>query len=339
MHWSPDPGSKSEVGKLLNVEDLHVHFHTLAGRAKAVNGISFHVGRGETLGVVGESGCGKSVSAMALLRLIPIPPGELVSGQAIFEGRDLFRLSLQEMREVRGNRISMVFQEPMTSLNPVFTVGNQIVEAICLHQNFQSKEARGKALDMLDLVGIPDPKRRIQDYPHQLSGGMRQRVMIAMALSCNPSLLIADEPTTALDVTVQAQILDLMLDLQAKINMGIIMITHNLGVIAETADRVIVMYCGRIVEAADVRSLFHNPLHPYTQQLLLSIPQLNTDRQRLREIPGMVPNLYSLPKGCDFHPRCYRKNDSRDCLVRRPELVEVESGHFVACERIALRSS
>jgi peptide/nickel transport system ATP-binding protein len=339
MHWIRDPGSRSEVEKLLDVEDLHVHFHTLAGRAKAVNGISFDIHRGETLGVVGESGCGKSVSAMALLRLIPIPPGELVNGQAIFEGRDLFRLSLKEMREVRGNRISMIFQEPMTSLNPVFTVGNQIVESVCLHQKLQSRKAREKAVDMLDLVGIPDPRRRIQDYPHQLSGGMRQRVMIAMALSCNPSLLIADEPTTALDVTVQAQILDLMLDLQAKSNMGIIMITHNLGVIAETANRVIVMYCGQIVESADVRSVFHNPLHPYTQQLLLSIPQLNADRHRLREIPGMVPNLYPLPKGCDFHPRCYWKNDSRDCSSRRPALVEVESGHFVACERVASRSS
>ncbi len=325
------------MGRLLDVKDLKVFFHILAGTVRAVDGIDFHIDQGETLGVVGESGCGKSVSAMALLQLIPMPPGELVQGRAEFEGLDLFHLETSRIQRVRGNRISMIFQEPMTSLNPVFTIGNQIGEAIQLHQGLSARQAEEKAVEMLDLVGLPDPRRRVKEYPHQLSGGMRQRVMIGMALSCNPALLIADEPTTALDVTVQAQILELMLDLQKKINMSIMMITHNLGVIAEMANRVIVMYCGKIVESAEVRSIFHNPLHPYTRQLLASVPHLGMDQTRLQEIPGVVPNLYNLPSGCDFHPRCAEAAES--CKLRRPELNEMEPGHWVACGRAAGRGA
>jgi len=320
------------MDRLLTVEDLKVNFHMLVGTARAVDGVSFYINQGETLGVVGESGCGKSVSAMSLLQLVPMPPGELVRGRAMFEGRDLLKLSAMEIRKVRGNRISMIFQEPMTSLNPVFTIGNQICESIQLHQGLQTKAAEGKAVEMLRRVGISEPRRHIREYPHQLSGGMRQRVMIAMALSCNPALLIADEPTTALDVTVQAQILELMLVLQKQINMSIMMITHNLGVIAETADRVIVMYCGRILESADVRSIFHGPRHPYTRQLMESIPRLDTDQSKLKEIPGIVPNLYDLLTGCDFYPRCA---DARDaCQVDKPPLLEAKPGHQVACFRV-----
>ena len=321
------------MATLLTIKDMRIHFRILAGTAKAVDGISFHINRGETLGIVGESGCGKSVSALALLQLIPMPPGELKGGQVVFEGMDLLRLSSDEIRDVRGNKISMIFQEPMTSLNPVFTIGNQICESIRLHQNLKPKHAEEKAMEMLDLVGIPDPRRRLKEYPHQLSGGMRQRSMIAMALSCSPALLIADEPTTALDVTVQAQILDLMLDLQSKSGMSIMMITHDLGVIAETADRVIVMYCGRIVEMADVRGIFQNPLHPYTRQLMASVPRLETNQSRLQEIPGMVPSLYNLPKGCDFYPRCSEAVEE-DCCYKKPSLEEVETGHMVACNRV-----
>jgi peptide/nickel transport system ATP-binding protein len=319
------------MGRLLTVKDLKVYFHILAGTVRAVDGVDFHIDQGETLGVVGESGCGKSVTAMTLLKLIPMPPGELVGGTAEFEGSDLLRLDSEQIRGVRGNRISMIFQEPMTSLNPVFTIGNQIEEAIFLHQRLDSRRAKEKAVEMLDLVGIPDPRRRVKEYPHQLSGGMRQRVMIAMALSCNPALLIADEPTTALDVTVQAQILELMLGLQKKINMSILMITHNLGVIAEAANRVIVMYCGKIVESADVHSIFHKPMHPYTRQLLASVPHLGVDQARLQEIPGIVPSLYNLPPGCDFHPRCAEAVE--ECKLRQPDLVEVEKAHWTACGR------
>jgi oligopeptide/dipeptide ABC transporter ATP-binding protein len=324
------------MGRLLTLEDLKIYFHILAGTVRAVDGVSFHIDQGETVGVVGESGCGKSVSALALLQLIPMPPGELVAGRAEFEGMDLLRLRPDQIRRVRGNRISMIFQEPMTSLNPVFTIGNQIQEAIHLHQGLSARPAEEKAVEMLDLVGIPDPRRRVREYPHQLSGGMRQRVMIAMALSCRPALLIADEPTTALDVTVQAQILDLMLELQSRINMSILMITHNLGVIAEVASRVIVMYCGKIVESADVHSIFHNPLHPYTRQLLASVPRLGWEQDRLQEIPGMVPSLYALPPGCDFHPRC-AEAEAR-CRLEIPPLLELEPGHFTACGRAAKHS-
>jgi oligopeptide/dipeptide ABC transporter ATP-binding protein len=325
------------MGRLLTARDLKVYFHILAGTVRAVDGVDFHIDQGETLGVVGESGCGKSVTAMALLQLIPMPPGELVAGTAEFEGKDILRLDTEGIREVRGNRISMIFQEPMTSLNPVFTIGDQIGEAIRLHQGLNARQAEEKAVEMLDLVGIPDPRRRVKEYPHQLSGGMRQRVMIGMALSCNPALLIADEPTTALDVTVQAQILELMLDLQKRINMSIMMITHNLGVIAEVADRVIVMYCGKIVESADVRSIFHEPLHPYTRQLLASVPRLELNQSRLQEIPGVVPNLYNLPPGCDFHPRCAEARE--ECRLQRPELNEMKRGHWVACGRAAGRGA
>ena len=316
---------------LLTVENLRFHFHMLVGTVRAVDGVSFHVDKGETLGVVGESGCGKSVTAMTLLHLIPMPPGQFVSGRAVFEGRDLFGMSMEQIRKVRGNRISMIFQEPMTSLNPVFTIGNQICEAIHLHQGLEKTEAEGKAIEMLKMVGISEPGRRLREYPHQLSGGMRQRVMIAMALSCNPAFLIADEPTTALDVTVQAQILELMMDLQEQIKMSIMMITHDLGVIAETADRVIVMYCGKIVEAADVRSIFHEPLHPYTRQLMESAPRLDAEGQRLQEIPGVVPSLHNLPTGCDFHPRCAKAHGA--CQLSQPTLIEVKAGHRVACHR------
>jgi len=319
--------------QLLAIEDLKISFHMLVGTVQAVDGVSFYINQGETLGVVGESGCGKSVSALSLLQLIPMPPGELVSGRAMFEGRDLFKLSGEDIRKARGNRISMIFQEPMTSLNPVFTIGNQICESILLHQGLEKKAAEEKAAEMLELVGIAEPKRRLQEYPHQLSGGMRQRVMIAMALSCNPALLIADEPTTALDVTVQAQILELMLDLQKKINMSIMLITHDLGVIAETADRVIVMYCGKIVESADVRAIFHDPLHPYTRQLMGSIPKLDSDQGRLQEIPGVVPGLYNLPAGCDFHPRCAQAEV--ECRLKKPSLIELKPGHLMACDPVA----
>jgi oligopeptide/dipeptide ABC transporter ATP-binding protein len=325
------------MGRLLTVEGLKIYFHILAGTVRAVDGVSFHIDQGETVGVVGESGCGKSVSALALLQLIPMPPGDLRDGRAEFEGMELLRLPTDRIRQIRGNRISMIFQEPMTSLNPVFTIGNQIRESILLHQGLNSRQAEEKAVEMLDLVGIPDPRRRVGEYPHQLSGGMRQRVMIAMALSCNPALLIADEPTTALDVTVQAQILELMLDLQARINMSIMMITHNLGVIAEVAERVIVMYCGKIVESADVRSIFHHPLHPYTRQLLASVPRLGAEQPRLQEIPGVVPSLYNLPPGCDFHPRCTEAVG--ECQSSQPGLMEIQPDHWVACDRAAGRFS
>jgi oligopeptide/dipeptide ABC transporter ATP-binding protein len=325
------------MGRLLTVEGLKIYFHILAGTVRAVDGVSFHIDQGETVGVVGESGCGKSVSALALLQLIPMPPGDLRDGRAEFEGMELLRLPTDRIRQIRGNRISMIFQEPMTSLNPVFTIGNQIRESILLNQGLNSRQAEEKAVEMLDLVGIPDPRRRVGEYPHQLSGGMRQRVMIAMALSCNPALLIADEPTTALDVTVQAQILELMLDLQARINMSIMMITHNLGVIAEVAERVIVMYCGKIVESADVRSIFHHPLHPYTRQLLASVPRLGAEQPRLQEIPGVVPSLYNLPPGCDFHPRCTEAVG--ECQCSQPGLMEIQPDHWVACDRAAGRFS
>ncbi|MDA3833932.1 MAG: ABC transporter ATP-binding protein [Spirochaetales bacterium] len=318
--------------QLLSIENLKIYFHMLIGTVRAVDGVSFSINRGETLGVVGESGCGKSVTAMSLLQLIPMPPGELVEGRAIFEGKDLLQLSAQNIRKVCGNRISMIFQEPMTSLNPVFTIGSQMCESIQLHQGAEKNEAKEKAVEMLKLVGIPESWRRIKEYPHQLSGGMRQRVMIAMALSCNPALLIADEPTTALDVTIQAQILELMADLQKRTNMSIMMITHDLGVIAETADRVVVMYCGKIVESADVRSLFQNPLHPYTRQLMTSIPRLDAEPGRLQEIPGAVPTLYNPPAGCAFHPRCSVARNS--CRRHSPRLVEIRPGHLVACDRV-----
>ncbi len=333
-----------ENRKVLEVKNLKTSFFTEEGEVKAVDDISFSVYKGKTLGIVGESGCGKSVTSLSIMRLIPSPPGKITGGQIQYQGRDLTRLSSSEMRAIRGNEISMIFQEPMTSLNPVFTVGNQICEAIQLHQKLSRREARSKAIEMLKLVGIPSPEKRIDDYPHQLSGGMRQRIMIAMALSCNPNILIADEPTTALDVTIQAQILDLLKELQAKVGMAMILITHDLGVIAETADEVVVMYAGRVVEHAPVHEIFKNPKHPYTQGLLNSIPTLNQDptgkmkKNRLQTIPGIVPNLLELPVGCRFQERCAFATDT--CREREPELRIIPSGserqdppHLIRCVR------
>jgi oligopeptide/dipeptide ABC transporter ATP-binding protein len=294
----------NEKRRILEVEDLRTYFYIDEGVAKAVDGVSFHLLAEETLGIVGESGCGKSVTSLSIMRLIPQPPGRIVSGDIRFEGRDILALPDRRMREIRGNEISMIFQEPMTSLNPVFTVGSQIEETIALHQGLGPRESREKAIEMLSLVGIPSPRSRVDEYPHQLSGGMRQRVMIAIALSCNPAILIADEPTTALDVTIQAQILDLLDKLQKEFGMAVMLITHDLAVIAEVADRVIVMYAGRIVESGKTLDIFENPLHPYTQGLLASIPVLNEKKDRLSVIPGRVPNPTEFPEGCRFEPRC-----------------------------------
>jgi len=328
--------------RLLEVKDLKVHFFTDDGVVKAVDGVSFHIDKGETLAVVGESGSGKSVTSLAAMRLIPMPPGKIVNGEILFRGKDkvvkdLTKLSEAEMRKIRGNDIAMIFQEPMTSLNPVYTVGDQIAEAIVLHQGKSKKEALEIAADMLDLVGIPEPKKRLSNYPHQMSGGMRQRVMIAMALSCNPSLLIADEPTTALDVTIQAQILELMKKLQDEIGMSILFITHNLGVVAEMADRVVVMYGGRAVEEADVVTTFKKPLMPYTMGLLNSIPRLDRaaeHKERLEAIPGNVPNPLYMPAGCAFHPRCKYFQAGR-CDQEIPPLEDAGGGHMVRCVRWA----
>ena len=317
---------------LLKVINLKTYFFTDEGVVKAVDDVDLEIYKGETLGIVGESGCGKSVTALSILRLIPSPPGKIVGGQILFRGQELLKLSNSEMRKIRGNEISMIFQEPMTSLNPVFTIGNQIAEAIQLHQGLSKKASLEKAVDMLKLVGIPSPERRVKEYPHQLSGGMRQRAMIAMALSCNPSLLIADEPTTALDVTIQAQILDLMTNLKKDFDMAVMLITHDLGIIAETAARVVVMYAGKVVEEADVYSIFEDPKHPYTQGLLRSIPRPDlgmTKEARLQEIPGIVPSLAELPQGCAFNPRCPKVMDI--CRKETPELKEVKPGHKVRC--------
>ncbi len=320
---------------LLEVSDLKTYFYTSEGVARAVDGVSFAVDRGETLGVVGESGCGKTVMALSILRLIPEPPGKIVGGEIRFEGRNLLPLSDREMRRIRGNQISMIFQEPMTSLNPVFTIGSQIMEAILLHQQVGKREALNRTIEMLKLVGIASPERRVKEYPHQLSGGMRQRVMIAMALSCNPKLLIADEPTTALDVTIQAQILELIVRLKAELGMAVILITHDLGVIAETAQRVCVMYAGKIVEAAPAREIFANPRHPYTQGLLRALPRVDRagEHRRLKEIPGIVPPLTRLPGGCRFCPRYERSAEV--CRPEEPPEVQVGPEHWVRCWAVA----
>ena len=314
---------------LLKIEGLKTYFYTEDGVARAVDGVSFHIRSGETLGLVGESGCGKSVTSLSIMRLIPDPPGRIGGGEIRFKDRDLLRLNEEEMRQVRGNDIAMIFQEPMTSLNPVFTCGYQIDEAVMLHQGLGRKAAREKTEEMLGRVGIPDPPQRSDEYPHQLSGGMRQRVMIAMALSCNPDLLIADEPTTALDVTIQAQILELLGQLQREFGMAVLMITHDLGVIAEVADRVAVMYAGKIVEQAEVGEIFASPLHPYTQGLLASIPKWTQERSRLHTIPGTVPDAVLFPSGCRFHPRCPQAE--KICREREPDLLELEGGQLVAC--------
>ena len=320
--------------RLLEVNDLKTYFDTDEGTVKAVDGVSFHIDKGETLGVVGESGSGKSVTSLSAMRLIPQPPGRFAGGEIKFEGQDLLKKSEREMRKIRGNEISMIFQEPMTSLNPVYTVGDQIAEAIVLHQGKTRKQAMKMATEMLDLVGIPEPAKRVRNYPHQMSGGMRQRVMIAMALSCGPKLLIADEPTTALDVTIQAQILDLMRQLQRELGMSILFITHDLGVVAEIADRVVVMYAGRAVEEANVNDIYGSPKMPYTRGLLNSIPRVDqaaTHQERLEAIPGNVPNPLHLPDGCAFHPRCKYATD--DCKQAIPSLVDTGGGHMVRCIR------
>ncbi len=298
--------------------------------AKAVDNVSFNIYEGEVLGIVGESGSGKSVTAYSITRLIPDPPGKIVSGEVIYKGKDLLKLSFDEMKEYRGKEIAMIFQEPMTSLNPVMKIGDQIMEVLLNHENISKEEAFKKAANMLELVGIPSPEKRMKDYPHQFSGGMRQRVMIAMALSCHPALLIADEPTTALDVTIQAQIIELMLRLKKeREEAAILLITHNLGVVAETCDRVIVMYGGKIQEIADVDALFEKPFHPYTEGLLSSLPHPDKPKGKLRAIPGIIPHILELPKGCKFATRCEKVFDK--CWETEPELIEKEDKHFVRC--------
>ena len=318
-------------GAVLEVRGLSTYFFTADGVAKAVDDVSFAVRRGRTLALVGESGCGKSVTALSIMRLVPDPPGRIVSGSVLLEGRDLLTLTEREMESVRGDRIGMVFQEPMTSLNPVFTVGNQIIEAIRVHKDVSAARARAQALDIMRTVRIPAPEERIGSYPHELSGGQQQRVMIAMALSCNPTVLIADEPTTALDVTIQAQILALLADLQAKFSMAVLFITHDLAVVAQTAHDVAVMYAGRIVETTEVKALFRKPMHPYTRLLFRSIPKPDTRGKRLETIQGQVPSPLAFPTGCRFHTRCPMVIER--CRTEEPRLREVEDAHSAACHR------
>jgi oligopeptide/dipeptide ABC transporter ATP-binding protein len=324
------------VSALLEVKDLRTHFATDEGEFRAVDGVSFSLDRGRTLGIVGESGCGKSVTSLSIMGLVPQPPGRIAGGEVVFDGTDLLRLDKTQMSELRGNRLSMIFQEPMTSLNPVFTVGDQIIEGIRRHRKISQAEARDRAIEMLRRVRIPSPERRIDEYPHKLSGGMRQRVMIAMALACDPQLLIADEPTTALDVTIQAQILELMRALRDELGTAIILITHDLGVIAELAQDVVVMYAGRIVEQVAVAGLFDDPQHPYTIGLLGSIPKLHETQERLAAIDGVVPNPTAMPKGCRFNPRCPFAVDK--CRTEEPPLMQVRPGHLAACWRAPLET-
>lgn len=316
--------------RILEVKGLTTYFYTREGVVRAVGGVSFDVHRGRTLGIVGESGSGKSVTALSILRLVPDPPGKIVSGEVLFEARDLLKVAEAEMRRIRGNRIAMIFQDPMTSLNPVFTVGEQIMEAIILHQKKSRKEAREIAVELLERVGIPKAKDRIDDYPHQFSGGMRQRAMIAMALSCHPSLLIADEPTTALDVTIQAQILELIQKVRDELNSGVILITHNLSVIAGVADEVVVMYAGKVVESGIVNDVFYNSRHPYTWGLLNSLTRLDREKkERLRPIRGLPPSLIHLPQGCHFNPRCEFAQPI--CFEMEPGLLQSKAGNLSAC--------
>ncbi|MGC8787946.1 MAG: ABC transporter ATP-binding protein [Anaerolineae bacterium] len=318
------------MGALLQVKGLKTQFFTQDGVVNAVNGIDFDLNEGETLGIVGESGCGKSVSVLSLMRLIPSPPGRIVGGEAWFQGRDLLKMSEEEIRSVRGNKIAMIFQDPMTSLNPVLTINQQVSEALELHLGMDKRQARKRTIELLEMVRIPDAANRVDDYPHQFSGGMRQRVMIAMGLSCNPQLLIADEPTTALDVTIQAQIIDLVKQLKKEIGMAVIWITHDLGVVAGLADRVNVMYAGYIVESADVKDLYSDPRHPYTLGLLGSIPRLDAERKsKLTPIEGLPPDLIDMPPGCPFAPRCRYAIDR--CLEENPKLETVARRHSVAC--------
>ena len=328
------PSSPASPDALLQVRELRTYFHTEAGIARAVDGVSFDIFPGEVIGLVGESGSGKSVTALSVLRLIPDPPGKIVGGSILFHGRDLLKLSWDEVRDIRGKEISMIFQEPMTSLNPVFTIGMQLEEAVLGHEKVSKEEARRRSIEMLELVGIPDPASRLNDHPHQFSGGMRQRVMIAMALACNPSLLIADEPTTALDVTIQAQILELMLRIKdQRKDAAILLITHNLAVVAETCHRVMVMYGGKIQEIAPVRELFRNPQHPYTRGLLASLPAIEGDKlRRLPAIPGNVPSILDLPVGCKFETRCPDRFEK--CVLVEPELIEHAPVHWVRCHLV-----
>ncbi len=318
---------------ILNVQNLKTYFYTFEGIAKAVDDVSFHADPGETLGIVGESGSGKSVSVLSIMRLIKSPPGRIADGRIEFDGINLLEVPENGMRKIRGNRISMIFQEPMTSLNPVYSIGNQIAEMFVIHQGMNKKESLDRAIDMLNRVKIPSPRNRAQEFPHQLSGGMRQRAMIAMALACNPEILIADEPTTALDVTIQAQILELMLELKEQYNTAVLMITHDLGVIAEIAQRVVVMYAGKVVEEGLTKDLFEDPKHPYTKGLLQSIPILGRraeyGRDRLTEIPGIVPSLYDLPQGCSFQPRCMECIP--ECRKNLPDLKPLDRERKVRC--------
>lgn len=331
----PDSDEQAGAGQaqpLLSVRDIHIHFVTSRGVVRAVEGISYDVHPGEVVAIVGESGCGKSVSALAIMRLLAKPAGRVVGGEILFEGRDLLKLSDDEMREIRGKDISMIFQEPMTSLNPVLTIGFQITETLFMHQKIGKREARARAIELLKMVGIPDPVRRLNQYPHQFSGGMRQRVMIAIGLACDPKLIIADEPTTALDVTIQAQILKLMQDLSRRLGIALIIITHNLGVVARYADRVNVMYAAKMIETGTAKDIFSRPRHPYAIGLLRSVPRLDQKRSaKLETIEGLPPNLLDPPEGCRFAPRCRARIDA--CLERMPPLVEVEQGHFSACLR------
>jgi oligopeptide/dipeptide ABC transporter ATP-binding protein len=314
---------------LLEVKNLRTYFFTDEGIVKAVDDVSFGLKKGESLGIVGESGSGKSVTALSIMRLIQDPPGKIIGGEIIFRGEDLLKKKEEEMREVRGNKISMVFQDPMTSLNPVFTIGDQIMEAIILHQKLDKVSARKKAIEMLEIVRIPEASKRIGEYPHQFSGGMRQRVMIAMALSCNPEILIADEPTTALDVTIQAQIIELIKQLQKDLGMSLILITHDMGIVAESCQNVLVMYAGKVVEYADVRTIFKKPSHPYTIGLLESVPRLDVRKERLKAIEGQPPDLVALPNYCYYAERCPYKTER--CLEEIPDLIEVEPGHYSRC--------
>ncbi|RKY22005.1 MAG: ABC transporter ATP-binding protein [Planctomycetota bacterium] len=327
---SATPAPADAQDALLTIDGLRTWFDTEEGLVKAVDGVSYKILPGETLGVVGESGCGKSVTAMSILQLLAVPPARYAGGRIVFKGEDLLQAGEARMRAVRGDEIAMIFQEPMTSLNPVYTVGAQIMEALILHRGMGKAEARTSAIEMLARVGIPSPEQRVDEYPHQMSGGMKQRVMIAMALSCDPSLLIADEPTTALDVTIQAQILDLLRDMQKEYGMSILLITHDLGVVAEMSDHVAVMYASKVVEYADVRTLFKAPRHPYTFGLFQSLPEMHAagDR-RLREIPGTVPNPLNFPSGCKFRTRCFKADQT--CAEQEPELRSIAPGHELAC--------
>ena len=323
----------SDSNQILEVEDLRTYFYTDDGIVKAVDGISFNLQYGETLGIVGETGSGKSVTALSILRLIPQPHGKVVSGRILFDGKDLLSVNLRELQEYRGNKISMIFQDPMTSLNPVFTIGNQIMESLILHQKLDKKSAKKGAIELLQMVGIAEPEKRLSNYPHEFSGGMRQRVMIAMAIANKPDILIADEPTTALDVTIQAQILELINEIKRKTNSSTILITHDLGVVAKYADRVMVMYAGKAVEFSEVDDIYYKPMHPYTMGLMNSITRLDKRKKsRLKPIEGSPPSLIDLPAGCTFKDRCLFSRD--ECGLKYPPLIEFEKGHMVACLRV-----